>query len=142
MVHVIFSTKARQPVLMPEIRNELFDYIASIARNESSVVYEVGGVDDHVHVLFSLPRTMPLSRLIELVKKESSKWLKRRHASLQLFSWQNGYGAFSVSASRISVVRKYIREQEEHHRQKGFQDELITFFKMANVPFDEKYLWN
>ena len=127
---------------MPFLREELFDYIASIATRESSIVYEVGGVDDHVHVLLSLPRTMALSRLVEMVKKESSKWLKKRHMSLQLFSWQNGYGAFSVSASKIPVVRKYIRDQEEHHRRRGFEDELITFFKTANVPFDEKYLWN
>jgi putative transposase len=142
VVHVIFSTKARQPVLMPEIRNDLFSYIAAIAKNESAIVYEIGGVDDHVHVMLSLPRTMPLARLVELIKKESSKWLKRRHTSLQLFSWQNGYGAFSVSASKIPVVRKYIREQEQHHRRQNFQDELLAFLNTAGLLFDEKYLWD
>lgn len=143
VVHLIFSTKARQPVLMRELRPELFAYIASLAQKESSFVFEIGGIEDHVHVLLSLPRTMALSRLVELIKKESSKWLKKRHVSLQLFSWQkNGYGAFSVSASKIPIVRKYIQEQESHHAKSSFKDELLVFLNAAHLPFDEKYLWD
>ena len=142
VVHLIFSTKQRQRLLVPKIRRDLFLYMAAIAKNESSDVIEIGGVDDHVHLLLTLPRTLPLSRLVELVKKESSKWLKTKHISLQHFSWQNGYGAFSVSASRISFVRKYIQNQEQHHKKSNFRDELLAFLKMANVSYDEKYLWD
>jgi putative transposase len=116
--------------------------MAAVAKNESSIVLEIGGVDDHVHILLSLPRTLPLSKLVELVKKESSKWLKKKHVSLQFFSWQNGYGAFSVSASKISVIRKYIQDQEAHHEKSPFKDELLAFLRSANVSFDETYLWD
>jgi len=142
VVHLIFGTKARQRVLIPEIRLELFNFMASSAKRECSHVYEVDGVEDHVHMLVSLPRTLPLSKLVEVIKKESSRWLKKQHSALQLFSWQNGYGAFSVSASQIPAVRRYIQNQEKHHRQTSFQDELRAFLTKSNVSFDEKYLWD
>jgi len=142
VIHVIFSTKARQRVLIPEIRKDLFDYMANIAKNSASIVYEIGGVEDHVHMLVSLPRTLTLAKLVELIKKGTSKWLKQRHVALRLFSWQNGYGAFSVSTSQIPVVRKYIQQQEEHHKLKTFDSEFVAFLKLSNIPYDEKFLWN
>ncbi len=129
-------------MLYADIRAELFQYMADIAKRESSYVHEIGGVDDHVHILLTLPRTMPLAKLVELIKKDSSKWLKRQRTGLMLFAWQSGYGAFSVSASQIQIVRSYIREQETHHRKWNFQTEIRAFLKTANVPFDEKYLWD
>ena len=141
-VHIIFSTQARLPYLKPEHRPTLFSYLAGIARSESSHVYEIGGIDDHVHVLVSLPRTQTLAKLVELLKKSSSKWLKTQSPALKPFAWQNGYGAFSVSASQIEGVRHYIRNQEQHHQKSTFQNELLVLLRASNVPFDEKYLWD
>jgi REP element-mobilizing transposase RayT len=107
-----------------------------------SYVYEIGGIEDHVHMLLSLPCTICLAKLVELIKKDSSKWLKTKSPSFQFFAWQNGYGAFSVSASNIEVVRKYILEQEMHHKKTKFQEEFLMFLKKTNISFDEKYLWD
>ena len=141
VVHLIFSTQFRFAFLDAKIRPDLFSYMAALAKNQSSQVYEIGGMEDHVHILLTLPRTMTLSRLVEVVKKESSKWVKR-NCDLPLFAWQSGYGAFSVSSSRIEVVRRYVRQQEQHHQKTNFQDELRMFLKNSNLSFDEKYLWD
>lgn len=141
-VHVIFSTQFRTPYLKSKYRSELYLYLAAIAKNNSSNVYEIGGIEDNVHILCALPRTLSLAKLVELLKRSSSKWLKTKNEALKSFAWQGGYGAFSVSPSKISVVRKYIRNQEQHHQSSTFQNELLTFLKNSGTPFDEKYLWD
>ena len=141
-LHIIFSTQARLPFLKPEYRPSLFSYLAGIAKGESSYVYEIGGIEDHVHILCSLPRTISPAKLVELIKKSSSKWLKTQSHDLIPFAWQSGYGAFSVSASQIDCVREYIRNQESHHRQGTFQNELMTLLHASNISYDERYLWD
>ncbi len=140
-IHLIFSTQFRYAFLNDHIRPNLFCYMAALAKKQGSHVYEIGGVADHAHVLLTLPRTMMLAQLVMLLKKESSKWIKREH-DVAAFAWQNGYGAFSVSSSKIAVVRRYIREQEKHHQQNTFQDEMRLFLKHTRLSFDEKYLWD
>jgi len=142
VVHLVFSTKGRIPFLRQQIRHDLFAYLAGTAKAQSAYVYEVGGGEDLVHMLLTLPRTLTLAKLIEMLKTGSTKYLKATSNEFKTFSWQNGYGAFYVSASNMEAARKYIREQERHHQKKSFQDELRSFLAAANVQFDEKYLWD
>ena len=102
----------------------------------------IGGVEDHVHVLFSLSKNHALKKLVEEVKKGSSKWMKMNGSKSREFSWQNGYAAFSVSQSNVEQVRRYIGEQEKHHRRTSFQDELRALFRRHGVEFDERYVWD
>ena len=141
-IHVIFSTQFRFPYLKAEYRSELFLYLAGIAKNNFSDVYEIGGIEDHVHILCALPRTVSIAKLVELLKRSSSKWLKTKNSTLKTFAWQSGYGAFSVSPSKIDIVRRYIRNQEHHHQRSTFQSEFLAFLKSSGTHFDEKYLWD
>ena len=142
LIHIIFSTKNRQAMIQPEIIQELYDYMAGIARTHESQVHEIGGIEDHVHLLVSLPRTLPLSKLIEEIKKGSSKWIKTKGSSYTNFAWQNGYGAFSIGQSAFENLRKYIQTQKEHHKTISFQDEYRAFLKKYRIAFDEKYVWD
>jgi REP element-mobilizing transposase RayT len=142
LVHIIFSTKTRLPLIRSEIKQELYAYIVSIARSYDSHVHEIGGVNDHVHLLLSLPRTMSLSKLIEEIKKGSSKWIKTKGTFYNDFSWQRGYGAFSIGRSNFDPLSKYIKSQEEHHSKVSFQDEYRILLKKYGVAFDEKYIWD
>lgn len=108
---------------------DLHDYMAGIARSLNSQVHEIGGIEDHVHLLLALPRTLPLSKLIEEIKKGSSKWVKTKGSFYQDFAWQNGYGAFSIGQSNFNAVRTYIQNQREHHKKVSFQDECRAFLK-------------
>lgn len=142
LVHIIFSTKLRRPLIQPEIKIDLHSYIASIARSYESSVHEVGGVNDHIHLLVSLPRTLSLSKLIEEIKKGSSKWIKTKGQFFNDFSWQNGYGAFSIGQSNFDSLRKYIQNQEEHHKKISYQDEFRAFLKKYGIKHDERYVWD
>ena len=141
LAHLIFSTKNREPILKPEIRSELFRYFAGILKGEFSVAHAIGGVEDHVHLLVTLPRTMTMASMVEALKTSSSKWLKTKADFLRAFSWQQGYAAFSVSHSQIFPVCRYIRTQEEHHKRMNFQDEMRTVLSKHELQFDERYLW-
>ena len=105
------------------------------------VALEIGGVDDHVHVLLGLPATMPVSKALQLIKGGSSKWVHEMFPEHRLFQWQEKYGAFSVSVSQLDRIRSYIRNQEEHHRKSSFEDEFLTLLKRHRVVFDERYVW-
>jgi REP element-mobilizing transposase RayT len=141
-VHIIFSTKDRHPFLGPEIRAELFPYTATILRNLECYPVEIGGVEDHLHILCSLSKNLAVKELIEKVKTPTSKWLKPKSRTLQKFHWQSGYGAFSVSASQLEAVTTYVRGQELHHRKIGFQDEFRKFLKRYKIEYDERYVWD
>jgi len=141
LVHIIFATKDRLPLLLPFIRKELYAYIAGVAKAESSFAHAIGGIEDHVHLLVTLPRTKTLASLVETIKTASSKWLKTKDENLRTFSWQSGYGGFSVSYSQFEAVCNYIRTQETHHRRMNFQDELRGIFRRHAIEFDERYLW-
>jgi REP element-mobilizing transposase RayT len=142
LIHIIFSTKKRQPMILPEVMQELYSYITGIARTHGSHVHEIGGIEDHIHLLISLPRTLPLSKLIEDIKKGSSKWIKTKGKLYTDFAWQNGYGAFSIGQSAYEDLRKYIQTQKEHHKSISFQGEYRIFLKKYCISYDEKYVWD
>jgi putative transposase len=139
-VHLVFSTLQREPWLQEVMRPALFGYLAGIFQNHDCSAVKIGGTADHIHVLFALHRTLPLSKVVEEVKKGSSKWLKTQ--GLPAFAWQAGYGAFSVSASQVEVVSNYIENQEQHHRKTTFQDEFRRFCQRHGVTLNERYAWD
>jgi REP element-mobilizing transposase RayT len=138
--HVVFSTKNREPWLDHGIRERLWPYLGGIARDNGMKALEVGGVADHVHLLISIPASMALAKAVQLIKGGSSHWLKDTFPKLHGFSWQDGYGAFTVSQSQLDGVRQYIRNQEEHHRTKTFEEEYRAFLTKHHVEFDDRYL--
>jgi putative transposase len=140
IIHLVFSTKNRAPLILPEHRTRLFDYLGGTLNNVGCPVIRVGGVADHVHLLHVLGKTMSVSKVVEEVKKESSKWCKEVvHPE---FYWQAGYGAFSVSPSNVEAVRIYIDGQEEHHRELTFQDEFRELLRRHGIEWDERYVWD
>lgn len=140
LVHLVFSTKNREPLLVPSVRDRTFAYLGGTLSAIGCSPIVVGGVADHVHALFVLAKTLAVSKVVEEVKKESSKWAKQHiHPT---FYWQSGYGAFSVSPSNVEAVRGYIQNQEEHHRERSFQDEFREFLQRHGVEWDERYVWD
>ena len=139
-VHLVFSSQGRAACLEDSVRPALFAYLAGIFQNMECSAVKIGGTVDHVHALFVLARTFPLSKVVEEVKKGSSKLLKTQ--GVPSFAWQAGYGAFSVSASQVEVVSRYIEDQEEHHWKTTFQDEFRTFCQRYGVELDERYVWD
>ncbi|MBL7224304.1 MAG: IS200/IS605 family transposase [Candidatus Brocadiae bacterium] len=142
LVHLIFSTKNRLPLIRPEVEHELHAYLAAVCREMDCPALDAGGTEDHVHILLSLSRTVTLSSLVEEVKKRSSKWIKTKGEAFAEFAWQAGYGAFSIGQSGVGRVKQYIAKQKEHHRKVSFQDELRAFLRRYQVEFDERYLWD
>ena len=142
LVHIVFSTKNRAPVLDAAIRPALHAYLATVARNAGCECYRAGGVADHVHLAIRLSRIMTTAKLVEELKTSSSKWLKTQGPALAEFAWQRGYGAFSVGRSDLDALLHYIDTQEEHHRSRTFQDEYRTFLAKYEVEFDERYVWD
>ncbi len=143
LVHIIYSTKNRDPFLSDKgIRSEMHAYLGGTCNDCGCPVLTVGGVADHVHILCSLSRTITIADLLKELKTSSSKWVKTKGRILEKFSWQNGYGAFSVGQTEVERVLAYIRNQEEHHRHKTFQDEYRAFLKEYKIEFDERYVWD
>ena len=142
LLHVIFSTKNREPVLNPSVRPDLYAYLATVVRNAGCECYRVGGVADHVHLAIRLSRTVTMSNLIEELKTSSSRWLKTQSPELAGFAWQRGYGTFSVGPSDLDALTQYIDSQEEHHRTRTFQEEYRAFLKKYGVEYDERYVWD
>jgi REP element-mobilizing transposase RayT len=142
LIHLVFSTKDRMPLLTPDIRPQLNAYLATIARHGDGECYRVGGVADHVHLALRLSRTVCLADLVSELKTSSSKWLKEQSPALTKFSWQRGYGAFSIGPKDLESVLSYIDGQEEHHRTKTFQEEYRSFLKHYGIEFDERYVWD
>ncbi len=139
-LHLVFSTKNRRPWLTDDVRPRLFAYLAGIFREWDSPAIEIGGFDDHVHALFVLSKNHALKKVVEEVKKSSSKWIKTIGDELAEFAWQNGYGAFSVSESSLAEVKRYIERQPEHHQRISFDEELRRLLSLHNIAFDERYL--
>jgi putative transposase len=142
LIHLVFSTKYREPVLARDVRVELHPYMAVVLRENGCQPLQVGGVEDHVHLLFALSRTITMADIVETVKTSSSKWLKTKSPDLVGFHWQNGYGAFSVSSSAAAIVVAYIQRQEEHHRRRKFQAEFRTLLRRHKIAWDERYVWD
>jgi REP element-mobilizing transposase RayT len=143
LVHVVFSTKDRRPLLRDQtLRLELHHYLGGILGNLDCQPVIVGGVADHVHILFTLSRTHDVSSVIKEVKRGSSVWIKTKGPAMSDFGWQNGYGIFSIGYSQIGSVRDYIARQEEHHQKTSFQDEFRQLLQRYEIEFDERYVWD
>jgi len=142
LVHLVFSTKDRARVLTPVLQTELHPYLAVVLRDNGCPSLQVGGMDDHVHLIFGLSRTLTVAQVVETVKTNSSKWIKTKGPELAGFHWQGGYGAFSVSQSKADEVVRYIQGQAEHHRILTFQEEFRKFLERHQVPYDERYVWD
>ncbi|HSY42965.1 MAG TPA: IS200/IS605 family transposase [Candidatus Acidoferrum sp.] len=140
--HIIFSTKDRRPFITPAFRERLWAYQSRILQNLECDSITIGGVADHVHILCNLCKKFPTVKVLETLKKDSSKFAKTLDLSLREFHWQDGYGLFSVSPSHVEAVRKYIHNQEEHHKKETFQEEYLRILKKYKAPFDERYLWD
>ena len=141
-IHIIFSTKHRQPLITGAVEQELHAYLGGICNRLECQVIKVGGYVDHIHILCKLSKKIKLIKLIEEVKSHSSKWIKTKGDEFENFYWQDGYGAFSVNPSQVGIVVDYIDYQHEHHRRKSFQDEYRAFLKKYKVDYDERYLWD
>jgi REP-associated tyrosine transposase len=139
----VFSTKSRQPYLKDDaLRNRVHAYLAGICNNLGSPSLRVGGVDDHVHILCRLGKTLDVSTLVRELKRDSSKWIKAQPSASPDFHWQEGYGAFSVSPAHVDPLIEYINQQREHHRREDFQDEFRRLCLKYGVPIDERDAWD
>ena len=142
-LHLVFSTKERRPFLQDkDFRQRTHAYLAAICNGHGSTCLVVGGVEDHVHVLCRLSRTHSVSETVKELKRSSSLWIKRESPQVAAFHWQDGYGAFSVSPSHIEALKRYIGDQEAHHRRESFQDEFRRLLNKYGVEFDERYVWD
>lgn len=140
-VHLTFGTKKRHPFISEHIEPKLHSYVAGILRNTESPALKINSVSDHVHILFRLSKNYALAKVVEEVKKQSSKWLKEQ--GITGFTWQIGYGAFSVSSSKVKVVKEYIINQKQHHKTKTYKEEVEEFIKEYDIiEYDEKYFWS
>ena len=142
IVHVIFSTKDRERWITPSMRPRLHAYLAETARGLGCMAYRVGGVSDHVHLALTLPRTLMQCDLIKELKTSCTRWLHKQDRELAGFSWQRGYGIFSIGKSQLPALITYVDGQEEHHRTRSFQDEFRTLLRKYGVEFDEAYVWD
>lgn len=140
-IHLTFGTKNRYPFIKPEWESKLHAYIAGIMKNYDCPVLEMNSVTDHIHILFRLSKNYPISKVIENVKKDSSKWIKANTVHNK-FAWQVGYGAFSISSSKLDAVQSYFRNQKEHHKRVSFEEEIEDFFKKYKVSeYEKSYFW-
>ena len=137
--HVVFSTKEFNPMIDPEWKDRLYEYLGGVIRSLNGICIEINGMPDHVHSLVRLHQDMPISTFMEKLKSNSSGWVKRTLDNK--FSWQIGYGAFTVSESGIEKVTQYIRDQARHHQKMTFEEEFIKLLKAHNIEFDRKYLF-
>lgn len=140
--HLVFSTKNRAPAISPEVQSRLYDYIGGIVRGERGVLVEIGGMPDHVHLLVRLHPDTSVAGTLRLVKANSSKWLRSTFPAQRHFSWQRGYGAFTVSRSSIERVCAYIRDQERRHRRLSFQEEFLRMLAKHEIGYDPRYIWS
>jgi REP-associated tyrosine transposase len=138
-IHLVFSTKDRAKTITPQLQPKLYAFIVGICKNENIYVLAIGGAQDHIHILLQLPPTVSLAKLTLLIKSNSSRWLRQ---TMRAFAWQHGYAAFSVSASLLPAVERYIQNQETHHRKMSFEIEFLAFLRKHRVTYDPKFvLW-
>lgn len=140
-LHIIFSTKNRQPFIQPPVEVELHGYLGGACNQLNCQVLKVGGYTDHIHILCMLSKKITLVKLMEEIKTHSSKWMKTKGLGYENFYWQDGYGAFSINPSEVDKVIAYIANQHVHHSKKSFQDEYRAFLKKYKVDYDERYVW-
>lgn len=141
--HIVFSTKYREPLITPKLRETLYPYIGGVVRNKGGALLRIGGVADHLHLVVRLRPDIALSDMVRMVNANASKWVNEQGLeSGGRFAWQSGYGAFTVSKSQLPTLVEYVEHQEEHHRERSFQDEFVAILKKQGVDFDERYLFD
>jgi len=141
-LHLVFSTKNRRDLIRPELENDIWAGIGGCAGKHKMVALQVGGIDNHAHVLVSTPTTIAPSHAAKFLKGDSSLWIHREFTDLRHFGWQDGYGVFSVSKSAVPDVIKYIQDQRAHHQKQSFEDEYVSLLKLHGVDYDERYLFD
>lgn len=141
LFHVIFSVKERRKLLSKELQNRFYPYISGITNKNGFKILIIGGTDDHVHILLSLRPDLPVSKAVQLIKGGSSKWIHDNFTDLKTFSWQEGYGVFTVSLSQVNIIKNYISNQEKHHKNTSFKDEYLKLLERNNIDFNSKYLF-
>ena len=141
LMHCIFSTKDRVPVIDPDLEARLWPYVGGIARENRMKALAIGGTTDHLHSLLSLPSTLSIAKAVQLIKGGSSKWVHDSFPEYQNFGWQEGYGAFSVSVSQMERTISYINGQKDHHRKRTFQEEFIDFLDKHGIEYDRRYVF-
>ena len=139
LIHIVFSVKKRRNYLHKDVRKALYAYIYGIAKNEESQIIEIGGIENHVHILLRIKPSTTISDIIRKIKSNSSKWLKENYEGLYGFSWQAGFSCFSVSESGKASGIKYIKSQEKHHQKIPFEEELKSFLKKHGIQFDREH---
>lgn len=139
LIHCVFSTKLRRNLIKPDIQSDLWSFLGGIARKNRFKALVVGGTENHVHVLLSLPADVPLAKAMQLIKGASSRWLNETHT--KGFAWQEGYGAFTVGISQKADTIAYIQSQAEHHRKRTFEEEFIAFLNKHDVKYNPRYVW-
>jgi REP element-mobilizing transposase RayT len=142
LLHIIFSTKHRHPSITPEISERLYPYLGGLVRAEEGTLFDVGGVEDHVHLYLRWRCDASVSDLLRTIKSRSSKWMHETFPSVTDFAWQEGYAAFSVSKSQEPAVKQYIAHQREHHAKEDFKSELERFLKAHGVQYEAKYVFD
>ncbi len=138
--HLIWSTKERRPLIVPDVQTRLYSYIAAIVKNHSGKLLEIGGMTDHIHMLIELSNLDNFSYVVRDLKAASSLWIHKNFPDLDRFSWQEGYGSFSVSYSALEQVKKYIQNQEQHHTGMTFDEEYVKMLNLNNVKYDERFV--
>jgi putative transposase len=138
LYHIVYGTKERQPLIDEVFQPRLYEYLGGTIRGLKGVCLEIGGVEDHVHILAKLPPTIAVSDFLEKLKSNSSKWAKSVKPG---FGWQGGYSAFTVSESQVERVEHYIQNQREHHKKSSFEEEFIALLKAHGLPYDPNHLW-
>ena len=142
LMHCTFSTKERFPFIKPELESRLWPYIGGIARENRMKPLKIGGTEDHIHALLSLPATISFAKAVQLIKGGSSKWVHGTFPNYQKFAWQEGYGAFSVSTSQMKKTIAYIEAQKEHHHRKTFQEEFLELLERHGIEYDSRHLFH
>jgi putative transposase len=142
LLHIVFSTKFREPWISPDIAGRLYPYMGGIIRTEKGVLYDIGGVEDHVHLYLRWRPDGTVSDLMRDVKARSSKWVHETFPTLGAFAWQEGYSVFSVSKSQEPVVKKYIAGQAAHHKKEDFKTELLRLLRAHEIDIDERYVFD
>ena len=140
LMHCVWATKGRRSLIKPDFQQRLWPYLGGIARENKMKALVVGGVDDHVHVLLSIPSTLSVAKSIQLLEGNSSKWIHDSFKAHADFEWQEGYGAFSIGISGVEETTKYIQSQEEHHRKMTFKEEVEAFLNKHGMEYVEEDL--
>ena len=141
-VHIIFHVKNNSCIICTGEEHELYAYIGTIIKDNESIPILINGMKDHVHVLCVMSKNIALAKLVEEIKRHSSRWIKKRDIHYKSFAWQGGYGGFSVSPSLYDKTKSYIKKQEEHHKKMTFKEEYLLFLNEYGIKYNEQYLWN